>query len=414
MIKLACSNVKRELVVINGFTSASCISIRIRSKNKITKIVEDIIYNPKMAINKYEDVVNDLLVITSTEDFLHNTSYGRIFVESILREREARIAQKKLIDFLAAEKYLRRAAEYDRLHRPKNRYEGALETAKDNIINVFSLNFLSNFSFVNNAPAIDKYTLETLESLAFDKRFSFIRKDDIRAKVERCFIRKLAILNDDFLEMTDDQKRAIRFDVIRNEYKKDDVSTGFADALVEAQESTAAITVFKLLTDVDRFPTKTGKLRRVANLKEENVDILRCPLKQLSAKKQFAEIEVRTKRSYIYSYFASKLIGNPDDYYYVKEQEMYRKIRKVDGNVKCKNGKLYLPDGITIEIESGMKPYEMLHKVNCLLAAMFGFTNKDAYDGKDWIEGTIRSAYTDEGVGEYRLELIRMRKEVKL
>lgn len=412
MIKLACNNLKRELVEVNSFSGPECISIRIRSKNKITKIVESIVYSPKMAVLRYAAAVNNLFVVSSTEEFLHDVHYGKSFVESILRERESRVAQKRLIELLAAEKYLSIASEYDKVHDANG---SVLKVAKKNIINVFSLNFLSNFSFVNNVPELDDYTRKMLEKRAFDKQFSLVSSDTVNSAVDRCFFRKLAVLNDDFLELTDDEKGIVDNVLARDAAKKSKKSSdhGFNDVLVAAQVAKKPVTVFGLVTDVDKFPTKTGKLRKVANLKSENSDIWRCSEKQLAVKKQFAEIEARSKRAYIYSYFTDTASANRPDYYYQKEQEMYHKIRQVDGPVKCANHKLYFPDGITIKIDFGLRPYEMLHRVNCILAAMFGFTNRDSFVCKNWLEGTIRSAYTDEGVAEYRLECIRQRMEVK-
>jgi hypothetical protein len=91
------------------------------------------------------------------------------------------------------------------------------------------------------------------------------------------------------------------------------------------------------------------------------------------------------------------------------EANMYRKLWNIDKPIVYRNGKLIFPDGAIAAVENGKLPFETLHKINAIYAALFGFGPDDISNPTDWLYNSIRAAYTDEGNAMYRMAMIEAR-----
>ena len=105
---------------------------------------------------------------------------------------------------------------------------------------------------------------------------------------------------------------------------------------------------------------------------------------------------------------------NIKDYYYQQEMKMYQHMWGTEELVYIKGGRMYFPNGTSIVVPHNTEPWSLLHKVNATYGSLFGYTSDDAEGGSNWLYDSIRCAYTDEGLAEYRLAMIDARLKGKI
>ena len=145
MIKLACNNIAAELCRINGLPNNKLVQVRIRNKEQLVNYVGRIIHNSTDAVALYSNKIEPLLVVTVSVPLVQTLTPSVVFIESIIKSKDARVCQKQLMDYTMAEMYLNEAYMYDMKHPYNQAIDSALEKAKDIISKIYSINFLSNF-----------------------------------------------------------------------------------------------------------------------------------------------------------------------------------------------------------------------------------------------------------------------------
>ena len=407
MVKLACNNIKSEICRVNQTVSASDVQIKIRNKNQLVKYVEQIAKNTYNAVALYSNGVEPLLVVSIKKELPYPLNVSVVFIESIIASRTARVYQKQLIDYTMAEMYLTEAYNYDVKHPCKRASDSALEKAKKVIEDIYSITFLSNFIFDGSKPHLDENIRNELKAQAFDTRYAFTNESTNDKIIRKKYASEFGNRQDFFLMDTIERNQSLKFDAVRSAGK---TSVSAIDMLSdEDAESADALMITELYKTTFADLPLQKRRRKFVNLKVRNRDIMLCPRRNLISKKQYANIESLTKYHYIYDFFDDQMPGEVVDvaeYYFRQEVHMYQYMWSTTGMVHVNNGKLYFPNGTNMPIAKNMQPYEFLHKINTVYAALFGFSPDDMRGGKHWLYDTIRRAYTDEGTADYRLAMI--------
>ncbi|MBO5435636.1 hypothetical protein J6A31_07570 [bacterium] len=418
MAKLACDNVRDELCKINNIQNNSKVQIRVRNKNDLVKLVEKIVTNPVNAVALFSKDVGQMLILKSEVMLQHSLSTGVVFVNSVLMSRDARICQKQLVDLMVVEMYFKEAYNYDKRHKCEIIADTAIETAKTVIKRLYSPRFLNNFIFDGYTPRIDDGVRSMLERQAFDVRYSFVKSDSSISIARKRYELELGNRRDFFL-MSSAERR------IQND-KSDARAVGILNrshktkALKEAPYSPDDNVITELYQGAFAKLTLRNRIRKFVNLKARNRDILICPTKNLSVKRQYATVDALTKHKYIYNYFddvAPKNVKNSQDksdYYLEQEIKMYQYMWSTKEPIYCQDNKLYFPDGTELDIPPQTPVHHFLHKVNTTYGSLFGFTPDDMRGGRNWLYDSVRRAYTDEGVAEYRLAMISAKLKGKI
>lgn len=418
MIKLGLLNVKSEITKLNMFHEGE-LQVKIRGKDTLVKYVEGIVKDPKNAVMNYKDKVDRLIVTRSNKPQIRTTSASTIFIESVIKCRAARVAQKNLIDYHLAERYLQEAWVFDSNNPGVRNDATAVNKAKDVIVSIYSLNFLSNLVTDAGKPHIDQGFKETLEKKAFDKKYSFATQETtehaVRKRYQTEFVPRLSL----FKLKNEARTNAMKMDAIRTNTKQTSEKRSAFHAVKESQVTSETLMLTELYKGTFASLPFSAKRRKFVNLKLRSNDILVCPMKNLSIKRQYSDIESMTKRTYIYDFYRDQMPSDLDEmdaaqYYFRQENHMYQYMWGTKQSVRYQSGRLYFPDNTNIVVPQGYKPYEFFHKVNATYAALFGFTPHDMRGGRYWLYDTVRKAYTDEGTADYRLAMIEARLSGKI
>ncbi len=413
MIKLACNNVKTEICKLNLFKESQ-VQVKIRAKDTLVVLTERIVKHSKNAITLYSKKADKFLVIRCSEPTIHMATASEIFVESIVKSRDARVAQKRLVELGAAEHFLHDAYVYDTKHPVSDKKFLAIEKAKDIVAAVYSLNILGSFDFTAIGPKINDKVKETLEEMAYNPKFSFLTKEQVDRLTENKYVSEFK------KQLSVFEKKDTA--AVENTVKMDKVRKVVKQARVHSKE-TPITSKTLLLTDLYRgafaeLPL-SNRRRKFINLKVRNNDILIAPKSALPTKRQFASIESMTKHNYIMDFYADQMPVDMDpsnnaQYLFRQENKMYKYMWGVVQSVHYQQGRLVFPDGTNMVVPKDEAPHEFFHKVNTTYAALFGFTREDERGGKEWLYDAIRKAYTDEGTADYRLAMIEARLTGKL
>ena len=417
--KLAGNSVRRAICQENGFDDIKTVSIKFSGREPMIKFVGDVMRCSKgNVVATHKQRANDMLFATSSQPMNHEIDKGQVFTESVVKSKDARICQRQLVNYLMAETYFIHAFEYDKKYGSEDKYS-AVDKAKAKLREMFSLNFLSGFIFDKaKCPVFDQTLKDQLSERAFDPLYSCTNKDVtdklVRDKYKKDFCSEESIFSNS-PEAIDRYFNVQKFKEQIDGSVNEAVDESFAKAVTRSANPASAVDLYR-----DAFlkmPTAPRR-RKFINLKNRNSDIITCPMRKLGQKKQYADIEYKTKHDFIMDCYKDRLPENSNieeaRHYFNYEASMYRKIVRLDSSVAYKQGKLYFPDGAVAAIPSDMKPYEILHKINAIYAALFGFTGEDIANPTDWLYNSIRSAYTDEGVALYRQAMIeaRMRERI--
>lgn len=406
MIKLACKNVKTEICKFNNIENENDVSIKIRNKDTLIDYVEQIVKNSANAAALYSNKIEPLLVISTKSTLTHTLTASIVFIESIIKSKDARVCQKQYIDYSMAEMYLTEAYDYDSKH-PVFDGNTALDKAKEIITRIYSLNFLSNFVLDSGKPHLDETVRNELIAQAFDERYAFTSKESNENLIRKKYINDFGTRKDFFLMESSERAKALKMDAVKSGSKPTSMMDVLGIKRQVTEDDTFMITELYKGTFAD-LPLQNRR-RKFVNLKVRNRDIMICPKRNLVVKRQYANIESLTKHQYIMDFYEDQMpesVFDTDDYYFKQEVHMYQYMWNVGGTVSCNNGYLYFPDGTSMPLAKNMKPHEFLHRVNTVYAALFGFSPEDMKGGNNWLYDTIRRAYTDEGTADYRLAMI--------
>ena len=411
MIKLACNNVRTEICRLNMFSDNNIVQVKIRGKDSLIRLTERIVKNSKNAITLYSQKADKHLVIRCSEPTVRMLTASEIFVESIVKSKEARVAQKRLVELLATEQFLHEAYVYDSRH--KAGLSSAMDKAKDIVTDIYTINILGSFDFTAMGPFINPELRKVLEDTAFDRKFSFMSKDTVvklsKSKYQKLYHAKVSLFAKDAAA----NKAARQVSAAKKAIKQ---------ARVHSKE-TPITSKTLLLTDLYRGAFATlpldGRRRKFINLKMRNNDIMIAPKSALVTKRQFASIASMSHHKYIMDYYSDQMPADLDkqdaaQYLFRQENKMYKYMWGAEKSVHYQNGRLYFPDGTNMVIPKEYAPHEFFHKVNTTYAALFGFGKQDKRGGKEWLYDAIRKAYTDEGTADYRLSMIEARLSGKL
>lgn len=411
--KLAGNSVRRAICQENGMGDLKAISVKFKGKNPLAKLVGDIMgYNKSNAVERFKSVAAPLFSVNSSVAIRHQVDKDRVFVESILKSKDARNCQKYLIDYLMAEKYFNEAYAYDKLNKSNTKI-AAVEKAKAVIREVYSLNFLSGFFFDEAGPKLDQNLKEQLYMRAFDPLYSCTTEDKTMELMQKKYLAEFSSRKDAYTSDSTDTER-----YFRAENMKRRLSTANKPA-VRVAEAKAVRNSANPASNVDLYraafiqlPTEKRK-RAFINLKHYHSDVITCRKKDISFKRQYADIELKTKHNYIMDCYADRVktgqgVGMNRQFFNF-EANMYRKLWGIDKPIIYRQGQLLFPDGAIAPVDNGKMPFETLHKINAIYAALFGFGPDDISNPTDWLYNSIRAAYTDEGNAMYRLAMIDAR-----
>lgn len=395
---MACDNMKEELARINGMQNPNSIQVKVRDKDQLVEFVQGIMKLGSKGMSVYKSRVQLSLIISSEDMRFKNTQKaGELFVTSVIRSREARVCQKHLIDLQAAEIYLKEAARYDKTHPYKLISESAFEQAKHVVVRKYSSDFMNNFDL--NTPCIKDSLVTVLRKQAFDKRYAFGTQDSNNNMARKKYETDYLSRNDFFL------RSGQRGGMSEVKSFRDRPFTLASLIIADLYKGAFA-----------RLPAKR-KIRRFVNLRSRNRDIEICPMRNLSAKRQFATIDAMTMHRYIYDFYADKRPAAATEhdlqiYYFRRELEMYKYMWGESTKVTYERGKLKFGDGTSVDLPPDILPHEGLHRVNAAYGALFGYGSDDITD--NWLYNAVRQAYTAEGLAEYRLAMIEARLKGKL
>lgn len=397
---MACDNMKKELAHINGMKNFNSISVKVRDKDQLVEYVHNIMKLGNKGMAVYKSRIQLSLIISSDDMRFKNTqSAGELFVTSVIRSREARVCQKHLIDLQAAEIYLQEAARYDKSHPYKLQSESALEQAKHVVIRKYSISFMDNFD-LSGSVQVKSELLNTLRKQAFDTRYAFGTQESNDRMMKKKYEMDYLSRNDFFLKRGQPQD-----------------SMGEVKSFRDRPFTIASLIITDLYKGAfARLPAKR-KIRRFVNLRSRNRDIEVCPMRNLSAKRQFATIDAMTMHRYIYDFYADRRPASATEhdlqiYYFKRELDMYKCMWGEGTKVTYERGKLKFGDGTMVDLPPDTLPHEGLHRVNTAYAALFGYGADDATE--NWLYNAVRQAYTAEGLAEYRLAMIEARLKGKL
>lgn len=401
MIKLAGRNLKVAICQENGIDDMSEISIKLRDRDGLVKIVGLIMQSPDSADILYAKKIEQRLSVSTDRKLLHPVNNAKIFIQSILQSRRARICQKQLMNYLMAERYMCSAYDYDVLHGSTEN----LKFAKQVITEKYSLNFIGCFNF-DDRPKLEASILNGLESQAFDERYSLMTKTLHQQMTDRNYDREYLSRNDKFLAVN-----PAAFNVPTIKDVKDTKQKSMIDVFVNKAKMSETDIIAQLYAESFADIPIAKKRRRFVNLVSKNYDISLCPKSMLSMKRQFAQIEATTKHSYILHYFDDNYDSSADRqlYYFNQEAWMYKYIWQIEGTIYTSGNTIFLPDNKSVIIPDTMTDQEFLHRLNTVYAALFGFNKDDIVGGANWLIDDIRRAYTDEGNALYRLTMLDKR-----
>lgn len=414
--KLAGNNIRRELCRENGFSDIKIVSVRFRSRNVVANLVSDIMaYNKMDVVSHFKEAALASISVSCSQKINHPIDYGSVFVESVLKSKDARNCQRQLVDYLVAELYFRQAYEYDVNHGMNGKYT-AVDKAQAKIRELHSLNFLSGFIFEKGKqPVMDLTLKDQLAHRAFNPLYSCTTSEMTNELVRNKYKNNFSSFESEF---TGDSDKVDRYFNVRDAQRK---INGSINAAVDTVCNKILSRSPYHISDMDFFksffvkmPTVKRK-RRFLNLKNRNSDIITCSFKVLDKKQQYNDIEYKTKHSFIFDCHKDRLpkVSNIEEsrHYFNYEAAMYRKIMRLESSITYRQGRLHFPDGSVAVVPLNVQPYEVLHKINTMYAAFFGFSGEDLANPTDWLYNTIRSAYTDEGVALYRQYIIDIRRK---
>ena len=421
MAKLATKNVQKALEDANVDDDYN-IEVDMKNEQATVTLVASIIKHQKSALKNYAGSATRLLLISADMPFSMEFSPGAIFVQSILNSNRARVYQKRLVDLYAAKIYLDEALKYDEIHHIKGT-DSAVEYAKNELIRMYSYDFVNNFDIKEGIIRLDDVIIRNLSEQACDSKYTMVTMDIIKKKAELSYKRKFLPRDDFFLHQAmskSENKKSVK--EIMEQQKLSNESAIYKSPVPVRTKRPDRRGVKKIhvaqniYQDVLQFAKKKKSVH--FNLDNRHDDILRCSPSQLASKKQFASIELLSSHSYIFDFYDDAMPKNLDDkgvmrYYYDKECAIYLDIMNLgtDKKIKKKGNFLFFPDGKKLQIEPGLKAYEFLHKLNTMNSAVLGY-NPTKSDN-NWMRNAIRQAYVSEGNAEYRLSMIERRmKEV--
>lgn len=422
--KLAGNNVRRSICAENGYTDTKNVAIKFKDKAALTETIDEIMRTNKAdTTGIFSKKAAQQLIIKTRTKIIHEVDNGRIFTESVLKSKDSRNCQKMLIDYLIAERYFKEAFDYDKANPSKSR-STAMNKAKKIITDMFSINFVSNFYFPKNkAPFLDEGLRDQLYNRAFDPMYSFTNEDKLMAMMQKKYLKDLSSKKNYFSADESTMKKTFALDSFMSRLrrpKSEEVEKRTQEVAANAVRPMISVDLYQEV--FQRMPQKKRK-RRFINVKMRHKDIITCSKKELSSKRQFADIERMTKNNFIHDCYMDMVRNEYEEvpsekelsrYFFKKEAEMYRKLWDIEGSVSYKNGCIYFPDGSISVLVRNMEPHEMLHKINCIYAALFGFTGEDVSNPSNWFYNVIRSSYTDEGNALYRLSMIEAREVGRL
>lgn len=404
--KLACDNVRAAICTANRLSDKSIVQVRVSDKQRLAECVADVMRDPSNGKIRCETAIHDILRVSTTSPLPKSVkNWDKIFVDSVVRSRNARVCQKYLVDLLSAEMYFKDAYEYDK-SRP---YGKAVPAAKDVITQMYSRDFLKNFDF-SAEPCVSKAIRTSLEKQVFDVRYSVADSSTNELIVKKQYAKVFGSRQDFFIVKPMTRVSA-----------KAETRKNTMPAVKQTKADIDAMLINELYKTSSATILSQNKIRRFVNLQLRNKDIFVCPVRSLPAKRQYAVVDAMTKHEYIRSYYEDEFAklpwrerSNKFDYYFEQELYMYRYMWGDDTlNIEIGSGFLSFSDGRRMSIPAGFMPYEFLHEINITYGAMFGFGPADVHGGKNWLYDSIRQAYTDEGMAEYRLALIDKRMSKK-
>lgn len=411
MARLACDNIKREICKVCNSRDLTRVQVKVKNRDSVAQYVEKIVKNPGNAVAIYSSNAEQLFVVVT--DLKYTLSVGVVFVESIVRSRAARVQQKLLVDLMSAEIYLQVAYEYDKSHPYKKLEESAVESAKHIIADKYAYKFLTNFDF-SGKPCIRSTVSTELSKIAFHHMYSFSDIQTVTRMAQKNYFNTYAKRNDFFLGNAGSKPAYEQKPSTKN------VAASNQEVFSNNNDPTPNINIITELYQgaFANLPLK-NRIRKFVNLKVRNRDIMICPLRNLAVKRQYATIEAMTKNHYIMQFYDDhkpKSVNsmNIKDYYYQQEMKMYQHMWGTEELVYIKGGRMYFPNGTSIVVPHNTEPWSLLHKVNATYGSLFGYTSDDAEGGSNWLYDSIRCAYTDEGLAEYRLAMIDARLKGKI
>ena len=409
--QFAINNVKSVLYSVNKYARNDSIKLRIKNKDELVQNIDKIMRNPHNAVLIYKSKMQELIVVDSGLTNVNGSGQiGELFVKSVVKSRDARVCQKQLIDIMAAEKYMQEAYYYDVQNPVKRLSDKALEYAKNVLFRSYSANFFNNYEF-NGTPRMTEKARMSLESIAFDERYSFGKPEIVKKMAEKKY-------NDDYLSRND-YFLSKPVDFASSDYQSDEEYRRGLKSQRDRQFTAESLMISDLYKGTFAKLSKHKGVRKFVNLRARNRDIEDCPHRNLVIKRQFATIDAMTMHRYIYDSYSERKPPNTTGveqqvYFFKQELSMYRDIW---GNsqlkVIYKNGELIFDDGTVVKVDRNITPHECLHRVNAAYGALFGFGAEDER-ATDWLFNSLRQSYTTEGVAEYRLAMIDARLKGKL
>lgn len=411
--KLAGNSVRRAICQENGMDDLKMISIKFKGKTPLVKLVNNIMgYTKSNAVETFRATSAPLFSVNSEVTIHHEIDKDKVFIESILKSKDARNCQKWLIDYLMAEKYFHEAYAYDKLNH-NNSKVSAVEKAKAVIREVYSLNFLSGFFFDDACPKLDQQLKEQLCFRAFDPLYSCTTEEKTMELMQKKYLADFSSRKEAYVSDSTDTERYFRAENMRRSLsatEKPAVRAAEERALQNSANPASHVDLYR--SAFIQLPTEKRK-RKFINLKHYHSDIITCRKQDISFKKQYAEIEFKTKHDYIMDSYADRIKQgqgiDTNRQFFNFEANMYRKLWNIEKPIVYRNGKLIFPDGAIAAVENGKLPFETLHRINAIYAALFGFGPDDISNPTDWLYNSIRAAYTDEGNAMYRMAMIEAR-----
>lgn len=390
--ELACRNLAAKLCRVNDIRNYSVIRVRVVNRDALLEAVWAVCRGAQ--IGSQAKKIADSVAVTSKRKLQHTVNKRAVLAESVAASVEARSCQKKLVTLFAAEEYLRVAYDYDRDSPERS----ASRTAVQALAAMHSDRFLDNF-ILKGRPQVDPGVKARLADKAFDRRYAFSSELDIRSVAHDKYMSKLFTRDDFFLSKKNARARTVNNVPVGSHQSTDEID----------------IKLFRRLNVMEfaEMPLH-NKRRKLVNLNARSRDIFECPVPVLPSKQRFLLIELRTKRSYIYSCYNNGLrVGmnrkETAEYYMRREAEMYQEIWHTDESIYCDGETVTLHTGMTFPVPEGRAPYEVLHEINAVYAALFGFTADDASSCGSWASRSARQAYTDEGLANYRYAVTNAR-----
>ena len=420
--KLAVTNLKKEMARVNRISDPTRIEVRIKDSDGLCKIAASAMASPATA-HDYDKAAAKRILVSSGVFGLKTSAAGHVFVESILSTLRCRTAHRRLALLKSGERWFNMARDIDRgsdvretIAARANLGENigstvkpyALNAAKDHARLAFGTGFLKSFDFDDGPVRINHKVKQQLEQQAYNPDFSVYTRE----------------MTDALALNTYQKSFAPRVGVFSVKIKDTEPAPAEKKPVIKPAPLP---TPKKQLRSMDfpaiygrefaDLPTKGAK-RHFINLKACVNDVFICRKESLYSKRQFAEIEFASKHNYIMDYYDDNMPeeynapGRKQDYYMLCENEMYKRIWHRKDGIKFKNdGRIYFPDGFVMRISKDEDPHVFMHRVNAAYAAMFGCLDSDVQGGEAWMLDTVRRAYTDEGLAEYRLVVINARLE---